>query len=270
MKAKITISVAMAALALLGNGNAQAQKREYKPILTEGKEWVYEHYSYHSHGSDNINSKYTITVKGDTVFDGQPAKILNIVNEYVDNSDTDNPETHRTEKTEVMMEKDGVVWDTDSLIYVDMNLNLGDEYWPYMNCEYDESYPERLPFVEYEDEYDTSIGKLKRIIFHENEKTSFAMVEGIGCSDSSLSILGIGCYSYKMTSCRLNGVEIFKEKDFRRNATGLNGLSGDEGESFTKSGYDPSAPAYDLWGRQVKNAAKGSILIQDGRKVIVR
>lgn len=62
------------------------------------------------------------------------------------------------------MEKDGVVWNTDSLIYVDMNLNLGDEYWPYMNYEYDESYPERLPVVEYEDEYDTSIGKLKRII----------------------------------------------------------------------------------------------------------
>ncbi len=267
MKAKFMI-VAMAALALLGNRNAQAQEREYKPILTEGKEWVYEYFSYHT--SDNFNSKYIITVKGDTVFDGQPAKILNIVNEYVDNSDTDNPETHRTEKTEVMMEKDGVVWNTDSLIYVDMNLNLGDEYWPYMNYEYDVNYPERLPMVEYEDEYDTSIGKLKRIIFHENDAKSYAMVEGIGCSDSNLSRLGYGCSSLKMTVCRLNGEVIFTERDFRRNAAGIKGLPGDDEETFVKTGYDPSAPAYDLWGRQVKNAAKGSILIQNGRKVIVR
>lgn len=268
MKAKFMISVAMAALALLGNGNAQAQKREYKPVLTEGKEWVFEYYSYHA--SDNPNSKYTITVKGDTVFDGQPAKILNIVNEYVDNSDTDNPATQRSEKTKVMMEKNGVVWDTDSLIYVDMNLNLGDEYWPYMNYEYDENYPERLPVVEYEDEYDTSIGKLKRIIFHENDRTSYAMVEGIGCSDSSLSLLATTCSSLKMTVCRLNGEVIFTEKDFRRNAAGVKGLPGDEGKTFVNTGYDPSAAAFDLWGRQVKNAAKGSILIQNGSKVIVR
>lgn len=268
MKAKIMISVAMSALALLGNGNAQAQEREYKPILTEGKEWVYEYYSYNT--SVNLNSKYIITVKGDTVFDGQPAKILNIVNEYVDNSDSDNPETRRTEKNKVMMEKNGVVWDTDSLIYVDMNLNLGDEYWPYMNYEYDENYPERLPVVEYEDEYDTSIGKLKRIIFHENEKTSFAMVEGIGCSDSSLSLLATTGVSLKMTVCRLNGEVIFTEKDFRRNAAGVKGLPGDDEETSVKTGYSPSAAAFDLWGRQVKNAAKGSILIQNGRKVIVR
>lgn len=96
------------------------------------------------------------------------------------------------------------------------------------------------------------------------------MVEGIGCSDSSLSLLATTCYSLKMTVCRLNGEVIFTEKDFRRNAAGLNGLPGGEGKTFVKTGYDPSVPAYDLWGRQVKNAAKGSILIQGGRKVIVR
>lgn len=254
-----------AAVGICNNySNAQTS---YKRVLTDNKVWVYEYGSNNPLETEFYSATYTAKVVGDSLCGNMSAKKISVHLESLDTTDPDNPIKKQETNIKVFFEENGIIWDENGRKYFDMNQEVGQDYYPRMQL--GNIYDDMTIFtVEYIDECESMLGSLKRIGYHVFGNNAYSMVEGIGTSISHLFTL-YPHYSYvKMTVCYDNGKPIFYEKDFFRNQNGVQDLEYKHVEN--SNSYDPSKPAFDLMGNKISNPSHGSIIIQEGRKVVIR
>lgn len=254
------------AIVVICNNYSNAQT-SYKRVLTDNKVWVYEYGSYNPLETEFYSAKYTAKVVGDTLCDNMSAKKLSVCLESLDTTDPENPIKEQKTSIKVLFEENGIIWDEDGCKYFDLNQEVGEDYYPKMQM--GNIYDDMTIFtVEYIDECESMIGPLKRIGYHDIGNNAFAMVEGIGTSINHLFNLHPHYRFVKMTVCYDNGIPIFYEKDFFRNQNGVRDLEYEH--AGNSNSYDPSKPAFNLMGNKIFNPSPGSIIIQDGRKVVIR
>lgn len=232
---------------------AYAKAQEYKPMLTDGKEW---HCTYIVKGADgNYHTDgrwpYTIKVDGDSTINSTIYKKLNY--EY-----TDSVPNGRLKSTCIAaFEKDRKVYqhysDTDELI-LDFNLQYGDLVSP-----------TAISTVVFDDYIEVRGNKYRYIRLSDGG----VWVEGIGCNalfytipEENWGAIEVPYYvGDVMESCYDKGKLLFTFDDFYIETTGISDIC----HSTNKA-----AAAYNLAGQPIATPQKGSIFIKGGHKILQR
>ena len=231
--------------------NAKAQ--EYKPMLTDGKEWhcIYDVIGADGTYDDNGTWAYTIKVDGDSIIDGTTYKKLYY--EYTDSV----PRNQEKAFCIAALEKDRKIYqrnnNNDDLL-LDFNLHPGDIISPQARATI-------------ADEYDIDVRGTKYRYIKLSDYGTW--VEGIGTDDMFYTILveNWGYYPVpyhtgnSMVSCYDNGELLFTKEDFRLNTNGIHNIQ--------QSATDNES-AYNLAGQPIATPQKGSIFIKGGRKILQR
>lgn len=227
-----------------------AYAQEYKPMLTDGKEWLC---MLEIEGSpDGTDGKwpYKITVCGESVEDGRIFKKLK--KEYTDSV----PKNEQKISYFLAYEENGQVfrkYDFDFegeniLLILDFNLKKGDV-------------ATRLGEVVTDVDYVEAYGvRRKRLKIGDG----FYWVEGIGCDDENglAPRLPIPTFSIcsRILKCYEGGELVFTDKDFLTNTTSIGRVAGD----IIQTEY-----LYNLQGERVFRPSRG-IYIKGSRKVVIR
>jgi len=228
-----------------------AYAQEYKPMLTDGKEWLC---MLEIEGSpDGADGKwpYKITVCGESVEDGRIFKKLK--KEYTDSV----PKNEQKISYSVAYEENGQVfrkYDFDFegeniLLILDFNLKKGDV-------------ATRLGEVVTDVDYVEAYGvRRKRLKIGDS---GFYWVEGIGCDDENGLAPRIPIPTFRICSrilkCYEGGELVFTDKDFLTNTTSIGRVADD----IIQTEY-----LYNLQGERVFRPSRG-IYIKGSRKVVIR
>lgn len=227
-----------------------AYAQEYKPMLTDGKEWLC---MLEIEGSpDGADGKwpYYITVCGESVEEGRIFKKLK--KEYTDSV----PKNEQKISYFVAYEENGQVfrkYDFDVegeniLLILDFNLKKGDVAT---------RVGEVVTDVDYVEAYGV---RRKRLKIGEG----FYWVEGIGCDDENGLAPRIPIPTFRICSrilkCYDGGELVFTDKDFLTNTTSIGRVADD----IIQTEY-----LYNLQGERVFRPSKG-IYIKGSRKVVIR
>lgn len=227
-----------------------AYAQEYKPMLTDGKEWLC---MLEVEGSpDGADGKwpYKITVCGESVEEGKVFKKLK--KEYTDSV----PKNEQKISYSVAYEENGQVfrkYDFDVegeniLLILDFNLKKGDVAT---------RVGEVVTDVDYVEAYGVRRKRLKIGKY-------FYWVEGIGCDDDNGLAPRIPIPTFRICSrilkCYEGGELVFTDKDFLTNTTSIGRVADD----IIQTEY-----LYNLQGERVFRPSKG-IYIKGSRKVVIR
>ena len=227
-----------------------AYAQEYKPMLTDGKEWLC---MLEIEGSpDGTDGKwpYNITVCGESVEEGRIFKKLK--KEYTDSV----PKNEQKISYFLAYEENGQVfrkYDFDFegeniLLILDFNLKKGDVAT---------RLGEVVTDVDYVEAYGVRRKRLKIGKF-------FCWVEGIGCDDENGLAPRIPIPTFNICSrilkCYEGGKLVFTDKDFLTNTTSIGRVADD----IIQTEY-----LYNLQGERVFRPSKG-IYIKGSRKVVIR
>lgn len=228
-----------------------AYAQEYKPMLTDGKEWLC---MLEIEGSpDGADGKwpYKITVCGESVEDGRIFKKLK--KEYTDSV----PKNEQKISYSVAYEENGQVfrkYDFDVegeniLLILDFNLKKGDV-------------ATRLGEVVTDVDYVEAYGvRRKRLKIGDS---GFYWVEGIGSDDENGLAPRIPIPTFRICSrilkCYEGGELVFTDKDFLTNTTSIGRVADD----IIQTEY-----LYNLQGERVFRPSRG-IYIKGSRKVVIR
>lgn len=228
-----------------------AYAQEYKPMLTDGKEWLC---MLEIEGSpDGTDGKwpYKITVCGESVEDGRIFKKLK--KEYTDSV----PKNEQKISYSVAYEENGQVfrkYDFDVegeniLLILDFNLKKGDV-------------ATRLGEVVTDVDYVEAYGvRRKRLKIGDS---GFYWVEGIGSDDENGLAPRIPIPTFRICSrilkCYEGGELVFTDKDFLTNTTSIGRVADD----IIQTEY-----LYNLQGERVFRPSRG-IYIKGSRKVVIR
>lgn len=227
-----------------------AYAQEYKPMLTDGKEWLC---MLEIEGSpDGADGKwpYKITVCGESVEEGKTFKKLK--KEYTDSV----PKNEQKISYFVAYEENGQVfrkYDFDVegeniLLILDFNLKKGDV-------------ATRLGEVVTDVDYVEAYGvRRKRLKIGDG----FYWVEGIGCDDENGLAPRLPIPTFRICSrilkCYEGGELVFTDKDFLTNTTSIGRVADD----IIQTEY-----LYNLQGERVFRPSRG-IYIKGSRKVVIR
>lgn len=227
-----------------------AYAQEYKPMLTDGKEWLC---MLEIEGSpDGADGKwpYYITVCGESVEEGRVFKKLK--KEYTDSV----PKNEQKISYSLAYEENGQVfrkYDFDFegeniLLILDFNLKKGDV-------------ATRLGEVVTDVDYVEAYGvRRKRLKIGDG----FYWVEGIGCDDENGLAPRIPIPTFRICSrilkCYEGGELVFTDKDFLTNTTSIGRVADD----IIQTEY-----LYNLQGERVFRPSRG-IYIKGSRKVVIR
>ena len=227
-----------------------AYAQEYKPMLTDGKEWLC---MLEIEGSpDGADGKwpYYITVCGESVEEGRIFKKLK--KEYTDSV----PKNEQKISYFVAYEENGQVfrkYDFDVegeniLLILDFNLKKGDVAT---------RVGEVVTDVDYVEAYGVRRKRLKIGKY-------FYWVEGIGCDDENGLAPRIPIPTFRICSrilkCYEGGELVFTDKDFLTNTTSIGRVADD----IIQTEY-----LYNLQGERVFRPSRG-IYIKGSRKVVIR
>ena len=228
-----------------------AYAQEYKPMLTDGKEWLC---MLEIEGSpDGADGKwpYKITVCGESVEEGRIFKKLK--KEYTDSV----PKNEQKISYFLAYEENGQVfrkYDFDFegeniLLILDFNLKKGDV-------------ATRLGEVVTDVDYVEAYGvRRKRLKIGDS---GFYWVEGIGCDDENGLAPRIPIPTFRICSrilkCYEGGELVFTDKDFLTNTTSIGRVADD----IIQTEY-----LYNLQGERVFRPSRG-IYIKGSRKVVIR
>lgn len=251
MKTKNLIFGLIAFIACIG---MEAQETQYKPILTEGKKWVFQFDDMHGFWTQFIHSQRYAEVVGDTIVDGRNAKKLYVTSRSTDSKDTDNQEDGGHYR--VFFEENGILSDEYGEL-VNMNLNVGDLMDGYIK-------------ILKVDVFQSPIGPLKRIFMSEPDaERPYSMIEGVGYYSTLQDKVRPtdGTY-WRLITCYEGETLICTGEDFKDPAS-IEEIFGNS-SSENQYEYNPSQTAYDINGRVVNNPIRGSIVIQNGRKFVIR
>lgn len=225
-----------------------AEAQEYRPMLTDGKEWHCFRRVALSDVDWEPNGEWTYTIKvvGDSLINGVAYKKM--CREYTQ----DVPSGERRCTYFAAIEKDRKVYsyhEEGDVLYLDFSLHEGD-------CV--SSYPEYV--VTNEETFEAKKRTYRRLVL-----SGFVWVEGIGSRSAFEIIPEMGSelappYILEdyMVECYDNGELIFTQDDFYNTTTGI--------ESVTTE--DPkSADVYSVSGMKMAKPEKG-MYIQNKRKYI--
>lgn len=225
-----------------------AEAQEYRPMLTDGKEWHCFRRVALSDVDWEPNGEWTYTIKvvGDSLINGVAYKKM--CREYTQ----DVPSGERRCTYFAAIEKDRKVYsyhEEGDVLYLDFSLHEGD-------CV--SSYPEYV--VTNEETFEAKNRTYRRLVL-----SGFVWVEGIGSRSAFEIIPEMGSelappYILEdyMVECYDNGELIFTQDDFYNTTTGI--------ESVTTE--DPkSADVYSVSGMKMAKPEKG-MYIQNKRKYI--
>lgn len=227
-----------------------AYAQEYKPMLTDGKEWLC---MLEIEGSpDGADGKwpYKITVCGESVEEGKTFKKLK--KEYTDSVPKDEQKISYflayEENGQVFRKYDFDVEGENILLVLDFNLKKGDV-------------ATRLGEVVTDVDYVEAYGvRRKRLKIGEG----FYWVEGIGCDDENGLAPRIPIPTFRICSrilkCYEGGELVFTDKDFLTNTTSIGRVADD----IIQTEY-----LYNLQGERVFRPSRG-IYIKGSRKVVIR
>lgn len=227
-----------------------AYAQEYKPMLTDGKEWLC---MLEVEGSpDGADGKwpYKITVCGESVEDGRIFKKLK--KEYTDSVPKNEQKISYflayEENGQVFRKYDFDVEGENILLILDFNLKKGDV-------------ATRLGEVVTDVDYVEAYGmRRKRLKIGEG----FYWVEGIGCDDENGLAPRIPIPTFRICSrilkCYEGGELVFTDKDFLTNTTSIGRVADD----IIQTEY-----LYNLQGERVFRPSRG-IYIKGSRKVVIR
>lgn len=224
--------------------------QEYKPMLTDGKEWLC---MLEIEGSpDGADGKwpYKITVCGESVEEGKTFKKLK--KEYTDSVPKNEQKISYflayEENGQVFRKYDFDVEGENILLILDFNLKKGDV-------------ATRLGEVVTDVDYVEAYGvRRKRLKIGDG----FYWVEGIGCDDENGLAPRIPIPTFSICSrilkCYEGGELVFTDKDFLTNTTSIGRVADD----IIQTEY-----LYNLQGERVFRPSRG-IYIKGSRKVVIR
>lgn len=227
-----------------------AYAQEYKPMLTDGKEWLC---MLEIEGSpDGADGKwpYYITVCGESVEDGRIFKKLK--KEYTDSVPKNEQKISYflayEENGQVFRKYDFDVEGENILLILDFNLKKGDV-------------ATRLGEVVTDVDYVEAYGmRRKRLKIGDG----FYWVEGIGCDDENGLAPRLPIPTFRICSrilkCYEGGELVFTDKDFLTNTTSIGRVADD----IIQTEY-----LYNLQGERVFRPSRG-IYIKGSRKVVIR
>lgn len=228
-----------------------AYAQEYKPMLTDGKEWLC---MLEIEGSpDGADGKwpYKITVCGESVEEGRIFKKLK--KEYTDSVPKNEQKISYflayEENGQVFRKYDFDVEGENILLILDFNLKKGDV-------------ATRLGEVVTDVDYVEAYGvRRKRLKIGDS---GFYWVEGIGCDDENGLAPRIPIPTFNICSrilkCYEGGELVFTDKDFLTNTTSIGRVADD----IIQTEY-----LYNLQGERVFRPSRG-IYIKGSRKVVIR
>lgn len=246
--------------------SSKAQDGGYKPMLTDGKMWVFNHENI-IHG-DRI---YTETVCGDTVVNGLTCKKIHF--KYIE------PYYGYISESYYALYEDvdsGRVYEVNNnyeqplRLRYDFNLPIGSKVPvdPY-SIEPTSNYAYELQVI---DSISVKGRTYKRLTFRYNNPDwdiKYHWVEGIG-SDSYFftmypyPIPTDGTTGNNMLRCYDGDELIFEAKDFKAEAIST-GIS-----TVTSTDKAATGKTYDLGGRAISKPRTGDVYIKDGKKYINR
>lgn len=225
-----------------------AEAQEYRPMLTDGKEWHCFRRVALSDVDWDPNGEWTYTIKvvGDSVINGVAYKKM--CKEYTQ----DVPSGERRCTYFAAIEKDRKVYsyhEEGDVLYLDFGLHKGD-------CV--SSYPEFV--VTEEETFEAKNRTYRRLVLN-----GYVWVEGIGCRNAFEIIPEMGIelappYILEdyMVECYDNGELIFTQDDFYNTTTGIESVTTDDPKS---------ADVYSVSGVKISKPEKG-MYIQNKRKYI--
>lgn len=225
-----------------------AEAQEYRPMLTDGKEWHCFRRVALSDVDWEPNGEWTYTIKvvGDSVINGVAYKKM--CKEYTQ----DVPSEKNRCTYFAAIEKDRKVYshgEDGDVLYLDFSLHEGD-------CV--SSYPEFV--VTEEETFEAKNRTYRRLVLN-----GYVWVEGIGCRNAFEIIPEMGIelappYILEdyMVECYDNGELIFTQDDFYNTTTGIKNVTTDDPKS---------ADVYSVSGVKISKPEKG-MYIQNKRKYI--
>lgn len=225
-----------------------AEAQEYRPMLTDGKEWHCFRRVALSDVDWDPNGEWTYTIKvvGDSVINGVAYKKM--CREYTQ----DVPSGERRCTYFAAIEKDRKVYsyhEEGDVLYLDFSLHEGD-------CV--SSYPEFV--VTKEETFEAKNRTYRRLVLN-----GYVWVEGIGSRNAFEIIPEMGSelappYILEdyMVECYDNGELIFTQDDFYNTTTGIESVTTDDPKS---------ADVYSVSGVKIAKPEKG-MYIQNKRKYI--
>lgn len=223
--------------------------QEYRPMLTDGKEWHCFRRVALSDVDREPNGEWTYTIKvvGDSVINGVAYKKM--CREYT--QDVPSGESRCTYFAAI--EKDRKVYsysEDGDVLYLDFSLHEGD-------CV--ASNPEFV--VTNEETFEAKNRKYRRLVLND-----YVWVEGIGCRNAFEIIPEMGIelappYILEdyMVECYDNGELIFTKDDFYNTTTGIENVTAED---------QKSADVYSISGVKIAKPEKG-VYIQNKRKYMV-
>lgn len=242
MKKKLLLNIVLCLITL------STFAQEYRPMLTDGKEW----HCFRRVALSNVDWEpngewtYTIKVVGDSVINGVAYKKM--CREYTQ----DVPSGERRCTYFAAIEKDRKVYsyhEEGDVLYLDFSLHKGD-------CVTD--YPEYV--VTNEETFEAKNRTYRRLVL-----SGFVWVEGIGCRNAFEIIPEMGIelappYILEdyMVECYDNGELIFTQDDFYNTTTGIESVTAED---------QKSADVYSVSGVKIAKPEKG-MYIQNKRKYI--
>lgn len=225
-----------------------AEAQEYRPMLTDGKEWHCFRRVALSDVDWEPNGEWTYTIKvvGDSVINGVAYKKM--CREYTQ----DVPSGERRCTYFAAIEKDRKVYsyhEEGDVLYLDFSLHEGD-------CV--TGNPEFV--VTNEETFEAKNRQYRRLVLN-----GYVWVEGIGCRNAFEIIPEMGSelappYILEdyMVECYDNGELIFTKDDFYNTTTGIKNVTAED---------QKSADVYSISGVKIAKPEKG-IYIQNKRKYI--
>ena len=243
--------------------SAQDVPKDYKKLLTDGKEWKCMQV-WRKIGEDGFLTKaykgFTETVIGDTVTEnGRTWKKLCRV--YDDKPD---------EKIYHLMYEEGtIIYDDWLRPILDFGMGVGDRAWAFHYDDLepvDEQYG--IPVIKV-DTINVKGNKYRRLTFEgygEEGSDNVFWVEGIGASQNIYLLLFpvptcTECVLYEyVVSVYDNEKCIFERNDFFGPSSDLN--------SVTNNALEKSERVYDITGKQINEPRKGEIYIRNGKKTL--
>ena len=233
-----------------------AAQENYKPMLVEGRSWLFRDNFCGPYDNWDKYQDYTLTVCGDTVNEGIKCKKLCL--EYVG----ERYPLISYADTRSYFEKDGCLYgffgcdrDNKAAVLLNFNVKVGD--WSI-----DARHVTKIDTIQVKGR------KYKRITFERcfgDAQLPAVWVEGIGYN--------FDCYmectirpTMKMRTCIIacyeNGECIFEWDDFFAESISV-GISNTETD-----GKQPQQKMYDLTGKTLKTPRKGEVYIKDGKKYV--
>ena len=256
--------------------SAQDVPKDYKKLLTDGKEWKCMQV-WRKIGEDGFLTKaykgFNETVIGDTVTEnGRTWKKLCRV--YDDKPDEKIYHLLYEEGTIIYDEKDHWNDEEQKLEYrlrpiLDFGMDIGDRAWAFHSDDLepvDEQYG--IPVIKV-DTISVKGNKYRRLTFEgygEEGCDNVFWVEGIGASQNIYLLLFpvptcTECVLYEyVVSVYDNEKCIFERNDFFGPSAGLN--------SVTNDTLEKSERLYDITGKQISSPRKGEVYIKNGKKIL--